>query len=71
MVHRGQADKQHERESGFAQRTLDLWQSRSRRELNEEDTRQTAENMVGFFRILAEWERKEKLSQEENVKKIS
>ncbi len=65
-------DNQHEQESGFNQRTLDLWQSRSRRELNGEDVRQITENMVGFFRILMEWEQKEKLSEEKkNLKNIS
>ncbi len=69
MGRRGRTDKQPERESRFNQRTLDLWQSRSHRELNGEDVRQITENMVGFFRILIEWETKERLFQDEILKK--
>lgn len=35
------------------------WQSRLQRDLNGEDARQIAENVTGFFRILAEWSRAE------------
>jgi hypothetical protein len=35
--------------------TMDFWQARSRRALNEEDARQMVENVAGFFRILSEW----------------
>lgn len=40
-------------------RTIDLWQPRLRRELTREDARQIAENVTGFFSILAEWSRAE------------
>ena len=37
------------------ERTLELWQPRSSKALSEEDARQIAENVTGFFRILMEW----------------
>ena len=40
-------------------RTIALWQSRLRRDLSREDARQIAENVTGFFAILAEWSRAE------------
>jgi hypothetical protein len=36
-------------------RTIALWQPRLRRDLSREDARQIAENVTGFFNILAEW----------------
>jgi hypothetical protein len=39
----------------FLSRTLALWQPRTSRQLTHEDTRQIAENMVGFFALLHEW----------------
>jgi len=36
-------------------RTLELWSRRSQRPLTEEDAREIAENMTGFFRVLLEW----------------
>ena len=35
----------------------DFWQSRAVRHLSEEDDRQIRENLCGFVRILAEWDR--------------
>jgi hypothetical protein len=55
----------------FSQRTLDVWRARSQRDLTYEDARQINENVVGFFRILVEWESKEKWFQGENLKKTS
>jgi len=40
-------------------RTIALWQPRLRRDLSREDARQIAENVTGFFAILAEWSRAE------------
>lgn len=40
-------------------RTVAVWQPRLRRDLNREDARQIAENVTGFFAILAEWSRAE------------
>jgi hypothetical protein len=39
-------------------RTLELWSRRSARPLTEEDAREIAENMTGFFRVLLEWKAK-------------
>ncbi len=40
-------------------RTRQVWQSRLGRDLSREDARQIAENITGFFAILAEWSRAE------------
>ena len=40
-------------------RTRQVWQSRTGRDLTNEDARQIAENVTGFFSILAEWSRAE------------
>ncbi len=41
-------------------RTLELWSRRSTRPLTEEDAREIAENMSGFFRVLLEWKAKQR-----------
>ena len=43
-------------------RTCRLWQPRMGRDLGREDARQIAENVTGFFAILAEWSRTERLA---------
>jgi hypothetical protein len=40
-------------------KTLTVWQPRSRRNLSREDAREIAENVTGFFSILHEWSRGE------------
>jgi hypothetical protein len=40
-------------------RTRKVWQPRIGRDLTKEDLRQIAENITGFFAILAEWSRAE------------
>ena len=40
-------------------RTRQIWQPRLGRDLSREDARQIAENVTGFFAILAEWSRAE------------
>jgi hypothetical protein len=40
-------------------RTRQVWRSRLGRDLSREDARQIAENVTGFFTILAEWSRAE------------
>ncbi len=67
VVRRGQTERKNERESEFTERTLDVWQPRSSRMLTDEDARQITENMIGFFRILLEWEGKENKSK---IKKL-
>jgi hypothetical protein len=41
-------------------RTRETWQARAGRSLSEEDAREIAENATGFFRLLLEWEAREK-----------
>jgi hypothetical protein len=36
--------------------TLAVWQQRTTRQLTREDEHQIIENMVGFFRVLREWD---------------
>ena len=36
-----------------------VWQPRLRRRVTKEDAREIAENITGFFTILAEWSRQE------------
>ena len=40
-------------------RTREVWQPRLGRDLSREDARQIAENVTGFFSVLAEWSRAE------------
>jgi hypothetical protein len=40
-------------------KTIAVWQPRLRRRLSNEDAREIAENITGFFTILAEWSRRE------------
>ena len=40
-------------------RTREVWQPRLGRDLGREDARQIAENITGFFSVLAEWSRAE------------
>lgn len=47
-------------ETGFIDRTLQLWRPRSSRKLNHEDAHEIAANMTGFFKILAEWLERDK-----------
>jgi len=53
------------------ERALDVWQPRSSRKLTSEDVRQIAENTTGFFRILLEWQAKERALQERESEKLS
>jgi hypothetical protein len=49
----------HAANDSLIDRTRQVWQSRIRRDLTDEDARQIAENVTGFFTILAEWSRAE------------
>lgn len=40
-------------------RTREIWQPRLGRDLTREDAGQIAENITGFFAVLAEWSRAE------------
>ena len=48
---------QSEPESEVLSRTLKVWQPRAARQLTLEDAREIAENFVGFFQVLASWEK--------------
>ena len=43
-------------------RTIALWQPRLRHDLSREAAREIAENVTGFFTILAQWLRVERLA---------
>lgn len=44
-------------DEAFLERTARLFEARIGRSLSTEDARQIVDNIGGFFRILAEWER--------------
>ncbi|MBM3567330.1 MAG: hypothetical protein FJX46_01090 [Alphaproteobacteria bacterium] len=48
-------------------RAREVWQPRLGRDLSREDARQIAENMTGFFSVLAEWSRAELPSQANDI----
>ena len=41
-------------------RTKETWQPRAACSLSDEDAREIAENVTGFFRLLLEWKAREK-----------
>ena len=43
----------------FLHQTVKIWQPQADHLLSDEDARQIAENIVGFFRILQEWDKNE------------
>ncbi len=49
----------HAANDNLIDRTRKVWQPRLGRDLSREDARQIAENVTGFFSILAEWSRAE------------
>jgi hypothetical protein len=49
----------HAANDNLIDRTRQVWQPRVGRDLSHEDARQIAENVTGFFAILAEWSRAE------------
>jgi hypothetical protein len=52
----------HAANNNHVDRTREVWQPRLGRDLSREDARQIAENVTGFFAILAEWSRAERLA---------
>lgn len=44
-------------DEAFLERTARLFEARMERPLSTEDARQIVDNLGGFFRILAEWDR--------------
>ena len=49
-----------ETERQLIARTKEAWQPRAARSLSDDDAREIAENVTGFFRLLLEWEAREK-----------
>jgi hypothetical protein len=49
----------HAANDNLIDRTREVWEPRLQRDLSREDARQIAENVTGFFAILAEWSRAE------------
>jgi hypothetical protein len=47
-------------------RTRQIWQPRIGRDLTDEDVRQVAENVTGFFAVLAEWAHAERRAANDN-----
>ena len=41
-------------------RTLQVFQPRTERRLHREDAREIVHNLTGFFRVLMEWEQRER-----------
>ena len=52
----------HAANDNLIDRTRQVWQPRIGRDPSREDARQIAENVTGFFAILAEWSRAEQLA---------
>jgi hypothetical protein len=49
----------HAANDNLIDRTRHVWQSRIGRDISDEDARQIAANVTGFFSVLAEWSRAE------------
>lgn len=47
----------HAASKNLIEQTHKVWQPRLKRNLTDEDARKIAENVTGFFAILAEWSR--------------
>lgn len=47
-------------------RTRQIWQPRIGRDLTDEDARQIAETVTGFFAVLAEWSHAERRAANDN-----
>jgi hypothetical protein len=52
----------HSANHNLIDRTRQVWTSRLGRDLSREDARQMAENVTGFFAILAKWSQAEQLA---------
>jgi hypothetical protein len=53
------------RQPDIIEQTIDFWRKRAGREVSSEDARQMVANVSGFFKVLAEWERKARGEDEE------
>jgi hypothetical protein len=52
----------HPANDNLIDQTREVWNPRFGRDLSREDARQIAENVTGFFSLLAEWSRAEMLT---------
>jgi hypothetical protein len=50
---------------GFIEKTIRVWQSRSREKFTHEDARVIIQNMTDYLELLMEWERAENSPSEE------
>tara|TARA_R110002073_G_scaffold123819_1_gene267609 strand:+ start:299 stop:580 length:282 start_codon:yes stop_codon:yes gene_type:complete len=57
------SDALREKDSETKDRTF--WQGRSHNELSAEDSRECETNILGFFKVLLEWEAKDRAESEE------
>jgi len=51
----------------FIDRTREVWQPRTARALSDEDARQIAEHVTGFFSVLLEWQAAERAPRSETT----
>ena len=61
----------HAANDNLIDQTREVWKPRLGRDLSREDARQIAENVTGFFAILAEWSRAEMPSPANDTTKPS
>ncbi len=52
----------HAANDNLIDQTLAVWKPRLGRDLSREDAREIAENVTGFFAVLAEWSRADQLA---------
>jgi hypothetical protein len=52
---------------GSIEETVAIWQRRSTRQLSREDGREIAENAIGFFRVLQEWDRADRAEDDKPI----
>lgn len=52
-----------DRQDELIARTIAAWQPRSSLQISSEDARQIVENAVGFFRILLEWDKAQRVGK--------
>jgi hypothetical protein len=64
LAGRSSVKPSHAANDDLIDRTRQVWEPRLGRDLTREDARQIAENVTGFFAILAEWSRAEASSNQ-------
>jgi hypothetical protein len=48
--------------AAYEAETIALWEQRAGRRLSREDAREIVENVTGFFQVLQEWDRAERMA---------